>query len=117
MSNILAHRFSKLLQKVGDLIKDMRTEYLVAIPSVLGFLIIGILIMFYKKPFTGAPFEILVVSLIFIIWGMGGFIMIIRREMPGLMAPIRGSQAIVIGIFLVIGCWGFALMLLIRLLK
>jgi protein-S-isoprenylcysteine O-methyltransferase Ste14 len=117
MSNIWSPRFSKLLQKIGIFLKDMRTEYLVAIPSVLGFLIVGILIMFYKKPFTDKPFPTLVLSFVFILWSTGGLIMIFRREMGGLMTPIRGSQAVVTGVFLVIGCWGFALMLLMHFLK
>lgn len=117
MATIWIQRISKFLKKTSRFVKEMRTEYLVAIPGILGFLIIGSLIIFYKKPFTGKPFEILIVCVIFILWGMGGLIMVFRREMPGLIAPIQGSQAIVVGIFLVIVFWGFALMLLIRLLK
>ncbi len=108
---------NKLLANVRLYIKEMRTEHLVAIPGILGFLIIAGLMVFYKGPFSGKPFELAISCVIFSLLGVCGLIIMLRRELPSPIFPLRGIPAMIVGTFELIVLWGFALFQLVQFLK
>lgn len=92
--------------------KSWATKNLFVILGVTGLLIGFLATQILPVPFTGKIYELLIVSIIFFLWGLGGLVVIIRRELPQLI-PIKGKLAIVYGVFMMVFCWIFALGMLI----
>jgi hypothetical protein len=46
----------------------------------------------------------ILIDLMVFLWGLSGIPVIIRRELPYLI-PIRGWNAVVTGIFMILGSW------------
>jgi hypothetical protein len=64
-------------------------------------------------PFTGQAYEYFVLSFLLALWGLGGWVVVKRRELPPFIA-VRENQAVVYGILIMILCWGLALYGLIK---
>lgn len=92
--------------------KSWATKNLFVILFVTGLLIGFLATQFLPVPFTGKLYEFIIFSFILFLWGLGGLVVIIRRELPQLI-PIKGKMAIVYGIFIMVFCWGLALISLI----
>jgi hypothetical protein len=92
--------------------RSWATKNLFVLLGVSGLLIGFLATIFLPLPVTGKSYEFLIVSIIFILWGSGGLVVIIRRELPQLIL-IKGNLAVLYGIVMMVFCWVVAFMFLV----
>jgi hypothetical protein len=84
----------------GLMIKCVILSSLVSLPALLGLAIIMT---------SRGPLDSRRASLSFLLAGLTGIIVVIRRESPFSLGAIRGKWAVIEGLVFVVICWGIAL--------
>jgi hypothetical protein len=94
--------------KVLKWVRTSRDLYLV--PFLVG-LLIGV-VAATIEPFADKFYQFIIISLIFFLWGIGGLIIYIRRELLQSGFRIKGRLAMVYGALIMLFCWSLSLYIL-----
>jgi hypothetical protein len=89
--------------------KSRVSDILFLVPFLSGFAIALLAAIFLPQPITGQIYGSLIFSVVLFLWGVSGFVVVIRKEILQGGIRIKGKPAILLGIFMVIVCWPMAL--------
>jgi hypothetical protein len=97
-----------LWYKYVAIISGMNLHLAIASPGMIG-LIVGLLLpLIFGKPLYGSIYQIFGSIVILFFLGLTGVNITIRKEIPVPFFKCTGLQPIIIGIFMALFCWGFA---------
>lgn len=95
----------RFVKYVGYLTESYSSRMLIGIPFLLGLILITLWGL--NKTLSNIQ-NFILVCITFFIWGFCGIVIIIKRELPGTFASLKGIYAIIIGAMVTIFFWGLA---------
>jgi len=105
-----------MFKKIIYILSNMKTQHLVVLPIAIGISVLLIALGLGKTSHIGNQIGRFLLPLGFFVWGFTGLPMILRKEVPWLIT-IRGWAAVAQGVFLMLGSWSIAIILLVVLLR
>ncbi len=103
-------------KRIYDFISGVKTPILVGIPFLSGLAIGTIVPAITKHAYSGSPIDKAVAVSIFFLWGISGWVILLRGDFP-LPPPFKNTRGVpvrVVGLFMVLISWGIVVLALVR---
>ncbi len=98
-----------MFKRIVNFLSTLQTIHLILLPVAISLLPLAVFGVLGSAGYRGTPLQGLLLLLVIFLWGLMGVPMIIRKEVPWLMA-IRGSLAVVQGIVIMLLSWAIILL-------
>lgn len=103
-----------IMKIIFTFIKKIGTTTLIAVLSLLGFIPLIVVSIISKQSHMKTPNSYIYFPILLFFIGLSGLPIILRKELPLPIKPIRGWFAIIFGIIFMILCWSFMIYLLLK---
>ena len=106
-----------MVKKIADFLRASTTSQLFSIPIFVSLIFIAILIIISSSDNSSSLVKILVLDIIFFLWGCSGLPLIIRKECVPPWYDKGWFAATLQGLLMIIPMWGIVVMSILKLLR